>query len=154
MNMKRLSLSLLALPLFLSCDNGVISGDTYADITVRVTPYRGSFDALVIDIRKGGVHGDLRASYDLLDPDQIQYNIPMTPVGEWTVVASYFNCTRKVKLDSSGKPIVKDGDTLKVIDKSWGHRLAVAQAEITVAYDAQCDCNVVQGDDVDLRLLD
>jgi len=155
MNTKRHLLGLLALPLFLSCDNGVISGDTYADITVRVSPISGIFDALVIDIRKGGIHGNLRASYDLLDPDQIQYNIPMTPVGEWTVVASYYNYDWVYKKDAQGNYVFdKNKDTVKVVTRTYDHRVAVAQADVTIQYDPDCDCNVVKGDDVDLRLLD
>ncbi len=148
MNTKLLSgLGLAAVALFASCDNGIISGPTYADVTARVTPFRGRFDSVGFDVRVGSFRGELRASYinspahDFYDPDQIQFNIPDLPVGEWTIAAIYYKTIWKVT----------GSDTVKV---GTAHRVAVDQAEISVVYDPDCDCNVVQGDDVDLRLLD
>jgi hypothetical protein len=155
MNTKLLLGSLLsAVVLLASCDNGIISGPTYADVTARVTPFRGRFDSVGFDVRVGSFRGPIRASYinspayeknrtDYLywDPDQIQFNIPDLPVGEWTIAAIYYKTNWKIT----------GGDTVKV---GTAHRVAVDQAEVSVVYDPDCDCNVVQGDDVDLRLLD
>ncbi|MCB9497612.1 MAG: hypothetical protein H6686_12065 [Fibrobacteria bacterium] len=139
MNTKLLSASLLALGLLASCDNGVISGPTYADISARVTPWRGVFDSMGIDVRVGSFRGALRESYMSRDPDQVQLNIPDLPVGEWTMVAVYY----KTYWDTTVTPHRIKGT---------GHRAAVAQGEVTVSYDPDCDCSVVKGDNVDLRL--
>ena len=148
MNTKLFLGSLLAATVLLaSCDNGIISGPTYADVTARVTPFRGRFDSVGFDVRVGSFRGELRASYinspknSFYDPDQIQFNIPDLPVGEWTIAAVYYKTNWKIN----------GTDTVKV---GTAHRVAVDQAEISVVYDPDCDCNVVQGDDVDLRLLD
>ena len=140
--------------LLASCDNGIISGPTYADVTARVTPFRGRFDSVGFDVRVGSFRGPIRASYinspnyetnstEYLywDPDQIQFNIPRLPVGEWTIAAVYYST-------------IREGGTKTGKILGTAHRVAVDQAEISVAYDPDCDCNVVQGDDVDLRLLD
>lgn len=155
MNTKLLLGSVLTTAVLLaSCDNGIISGPTYADVTARVTPFRGRFDSVGFDVRVGSFRGPLRASYinspayeknrtDYLywDPDQIQFNIPDLPVGEWTIAAIYYRTIREGN-DPKGRVL------------GTAHRVAVDQAEVSVVYDPDCDCNVVQGDDVDLRLLD
>ena len=141
MKIHTLSAGLLSIALLGSCDNGVISGPTTASIIARVTPWDPGYDSVIIDVRKGSFRGRLRTpSYKLMDRDESQYTIPDLPVGDWALVAVYF----KTNWDTTVTPHAV---------KSTAHRAAVAQGSITVSYDANCSCNYVHGDDVDLRLV-
>lgn len=138
MKTTTLSAGLLALALVTSCDNGVISGPTTADIIARVTPWRGQFDSVIVDIRVGSFRGPLRESWKLTDPDQSQFAMEDLPVGEWVLAAVYFK-THK--------------DTTVIPHRiTTAHRVSVAQGTVAVVYDGECQCNFVEGDNVDLRL--
>lgn len=136
-----LSASILGLALLSSCDNGVISGPTVADISARVSAWRGRVDSLVIDVRVNSFRGPLRETVKVLDPDQSQITIESLPVGDWVFAAVYY----KSDVDTTTTP-------RKV--KATHHRVAVAQGSVTVSYDSDCSCNIVKGDNVDLRLAD
>lgn len=146
MNKKLLLAGVAALGLLSSCDNGVISGDSYAEVTFHITPWGGVYDSVWVDIRKGSYRGPLRATLKssdpwkestLWDPDQMQHSTGL-PMGEWVLVATYF------------KSIKDPNDTAKVIGTA--HRFAVAQASVDVVYDSECECRVLEGDFANLVL--
>jgi hypothetical protein len=149
MNKKLLLAGACALGLLASCDNGVISGDSYAEVTFHITPWGGVYDSVWVDIRKGSYRGPLRATLKstdtsdyyntLFDPDQMQHSTGL-PKGEWVLVATYFKTIKDAK------------DTSKVLGTA--HRFAVAQATVDVVYDSECECRVLEGDFANLVLKD
>lgn len=148
MNKKLLLAGALSLGLLSSCDNGVISGDAYAEVVFQITPWGGVYDSVWVDVRKGSYRGPLRATLkssdgprynSMWDPDQMQHSTGL-PMGEWVLVASYF------------RTIYDPNDTSKIIGTA--HRFAVAQADVDAVYDSQCDCRVLEGDFANLILKD
>ncbi len=148
MNKKLLLAGAAALGLLASCDNGVISGPSYAEVTFHITPWGGVYDSVWVDIRKGSYRGPLRATLKstdsprystLWDEDQMQHSTGL-PMGEWVLVATYFKSIKDPKDDST------------VLGTA--HRFAVAQATVDVVYDNDCDCRVLEGDFANLTLKD
>lgn len=148
MNKNLLLAGALSLGLLSSCDNGVISGDPYAEVVFQITPWGGVYDSVWVDVRKGSYRGPLRTtlkssdSWDyttLRDPDQMQHSTGL-PMGNWVFVASYFRTLRD------------PADPSKILGTA--HRFAVAQATVAAVYDNDCECRVLEGDFANLTLKD
>lgn len=148
MNKTILLAGALSLGLLSSCDNGVISGDPYAEVVFHITPWGGVYDSVWVDIRKGSYRGPLRTTLKSSDPwkyttlrdrDQMQHSTAL-PMGEWVLVATYF------------RTLKDPNDTSKVLGTA--HRFSVAQATVDAVYDNDCDCRVLEGDFANLVLKD
>lgn len=133
MNTKILLGAALAATVLVSCDNGAIYGPNTATIAATITPWRGMYDSVVIDVRSGSFRGPLRESnHDpMYDPDQSLIYIDDLPRGDWVFAAVYYKTNR-------------DGTT--------SHRVAVAQGSVDAVYDQECDCRYLEGGDVNLSL--
>lgn len=142
MNTKPVLAAAFAALLLSSCDNGQIYGLNTATVAATITPWRGLYDSVVIDVRSGSFRGPLRESnHDPMhDPDQSLIYIDDLPRGDWVFAAVYYKTYWK-----------KTGATDSV-PAGTAHRVAVAQGSVEAVYYQDCDCRKLAGDDINLSL--
>jgi hypothetical protein len=108
-------------------------------VNVELTPWRGRFDSVRLNLHKDDIQVVPRESILMRDPDQGSYSFSAIPEGEWAVVAVYY----KTNWDSSVTPA-------RII--STAHVAAVDADDITIDYDSNCGCYSLSNAELDLTL--